>query len=105
MTDSWQTIEQAAVSLRLSVRTVNRHISAGKLQSRLTSEGRREVLVRLPDTPAAQRADDGAPFAPAGAAFILGAENASAAQGAATQESPAASSVASGYTPIPGVSV
>ena len=52
MADSWQTIEQAAVSLRLSVRTVNRHIVAGKLPSRLTPEGRREVLVSLPDTPA-----------------------------------------------------
>jgi hypothetical protein len=45
MADSWQTIEQAAVSLRLSVRTINRHISSGKLQSRLNSDGRREVLV------------------------------------------------------------
>lgn len=45
MADTWQTIERAAVSLRLSVRTINRHISSGKLQSRLNSEGRREVLV------------------------------------------------------------
>ena len=44
MTDHWITIEQAAVSLGLSVRTVNRHITAGKLQSRL-HEGRREVLI------------------------------------------------------------
>ena len=50
MADSWQTIEQAAVSLRLSVRTVNRHMAAGKLQSRLNADGRREVLVSLPDT-------------------------------------------------------
>jgi hypothetical protein len=52
MADSWQTIEQAAVSLRLSVRTVNRHMAAGKLQSRLNADGRREVLVSLPDGPA-----------------------------------------------------
>ena len=52
MAESWQTIEQAAVSLRLSVRTVNRHIVAGKLQSRLT-DGRREVLVNLSDHPSA----------------------------------------------------
>ncbi len=51
MADSWQTIEQAAVSLRLSVRTVNRHIAVGKLPSRLSGEGRREVLVSLADTP------------------------------------------------------
>lgn len=44
MSANWQTIEQAAVTLGLSVRTVNRHITAGKLQSRLF-EGRREVLV------------------------------------------------------------
>ena len=44
MADVWQTIEQAAVTLGLSVRTVNRYITAGKLQSRLF-EGRREVLV------------------------------------------------------------
>lgn len=47
MTDNWITIEQAAVSLGLSVRTVNRHITAGKLQSRL-HEGRREVLIDAP---------------------------------------------------------
>lgn len=44
MADTWQTIEQAAVTLGLSVRTVNRHITAGKLPSRLAN-GRREVLV------------------------------------------------------------
>jgi hypothetical protein len=46
MTDQqiWMNIEQAAVTLGLSVRTVNRHINAGKLHSRL-AEGRREVLM------------------------------------------------------------
>jgi hypothetical protein len=52
MADTWQTIEQAAVSLGISVRTVNRHMAAGKLPSRLNAEGRREVLVSLPDEPA-----------------------------------------------------
>ena len=52
MADTWLTIEQAAVALGLSVRTVNRHIVAGKLQSRL-QDGRREVLVQTPaDRPA-----------------------------------------------------
>lgn len=46
MSDTWLSIEQAATALRLSVRTVNRHINAQKIQSRL-HEGRREVLVRL----------------------------------------------------------
>jgi hypothetical protein len=46
--DTWQTVEQAAVALGMSVRTVNRHIAAGKIASRL-HEGRREVLVSLPE--------------------------------------------------------
>src|SRR3954469_15833651 len=47
MADTWLTIEQAAVALGLSVRTVNRHIVAGKIPSRL-QDGRREVLVQTP---------------------------------------------------------
>jgi excisionase family DNA binding protein len=49
MSENWMTIEQAAVALGLSVRTVNRHINAGKLQSRLT-DGRREVLSGTADS-------------------------------------------------------
>src|SRR5690242_18609983 len=45
---TWQTVEQAAVVLGLSVRTVNRHISAQKLKSRLI-DGRREVFVANPE--------------------------------------------------------
>ena len=48
---TWQTVEQAAVALALSVRTVNRHITSGKLKSRLY-QGRREVLIELPDAAA-----------------------------------------------------
>src|SRR5215213_1233897 len=47
MADTWLTIEQAAVTLGLSVRTVNRHIVAGKIPSRL-QDGRREILVQTP---------------------------------------------------------
>lgn len=70
MAESWQTIEQAAVSLRLSVRTVTRHVAAGKLQSRL-NDGRREVLV---DTSTASSAAGGSstaasPFADGPTAF------------------------------------
>jgi hypothetical protein len=57
MADTWLTIEQAAVTLGLSVRTVNRHINAGKIQSRL-QDGRREVLVRIPDDAADAEADE-----------------------------------------------
>lgn len=67
MADTWLTIEQAAVALGLSVRTVNRHIVAGKLQSRL-QDGRREVLVQQaaePNAPpsAAGPSDPASPFA------------------------------------------
>ena len=51
MNDNWMTIEQAAVSMGLSVRTVNRHITAGKLESRL-NDGRREVRIEIPSGPA-----------------------------------------------------
>jgi hypothetical protein len=98
MADSWQTIEQAAVSLRLSVRTVNRHIAAGKLQSRLTSEGRREVLVSLPDGPAGE--SDAEVIA---AAF--GTSDVASIPSAAAVETPAALSSGATYTPMPGVSV
>lgn len=52
MSDNWMTIEQAAVTLGLSVRTITRHINAGKLQSRLT-DGRREVLIESVTIPSA----------------------------------------------------
>lgn len=67
MADTWLTIEQAAVTLGLSVRTVNRHIVAGKLQSRL-QDGRREVLVQTADKPSAASPTPSAmPSAPASA--------------------------------------
>src|SRR3954467_11510211 len=64
MADTWLTIEQAAVALGLSVRTVNRHIVANKIQSRL-NEGRREVLVSMPDEAMADDPPTGAPPFPA----------------------------------------
>jgi hypothetical protein len=66
MADTWLTIEQAAVALGLSVRTVNRHIVAGKIQSRL-NDGRREVLVDMPEE-LSDGATDG-PSDPIGAAI------------------------------------
>ncbi len=63
----WINIEQAAVLLALSVRTVNRHITAGKLASRL-HEGRREVYIdpshflpppKAPDVKSQPAASDG----------------------------------------------
>jgi outer membrane murein-binding lipoprotein Lpp len=66
MADTWLTIEQAAVALGLSVRTVNRHIVAGKIPSRL-QDGRREVLVQAPSDKTnpmstADRGFDDSPF-------------------------------------------
>jgi len=66
MADTWLTIEQAAVALGLSVRTVNRHIVAGKIPSRL-QDGRREVLVQTPSDKtnpisATDRGFDDSPF-------------------------------------------
>jgi hypothetical protein len=76
MTDQqlWMNIEQAAVTLGLSVRTVNRHINAGKLNSRL-SDGRREVLMdgpnggggAMPQPPAGQQPVGFGAAAPVGA--------------------------------------
>src|SRR5918911_636726 len=70
MADTWLTIEQAAVALGLSVRTVNRHIAAGKIQSRL-NDGRREVLVDMPEETEVAAADDASDDAsdPIGAAI------------------------------------
>jgi hypothetical protein len=51
MAYEWQTVESAAVTLGVSTRTLARRISEGKIESRLEN-GRREVLVCLPDAPA-----------------------------------------------------
>lgn len=56
LSGNWITIEQAAVALGLSVRTVNRHINAGKIQSRL-QDGRREVLIENSAPNAAESSD------------------------------------------------
>lgn len=92
MAELWQTIEQAAVTLGLSVRTVNRRITDGKLQSRLL-EGRREVLI--PQT--GLRSADGpslraAPFATASVragtdyASTVGQDNGNGTQTATTSD-------------------
>ena len=44
----WQTVEQAAVTLGISTRTIARRIAKGELESRLNS-GRREVYICAPD--------------------------------------------------------
>ena len=49
MAYAWQTVEQAAVTLGISTRTIARRIAKGELESRLNS-GRREVYICLPAT-------------------------------------------------------
>ncbi|HYE16839.1 MAG TPA: hypothetical protein VEA69_00220 [Tepidisphaeraceae bacterium] len=53
---AWQSVEEAAVTLGVSTRTLHRRISKGEVETRLQT-GRREVLVCLPepdaDTPPA----------------------------------------------------
>jgi hypothetical protein len=45
---AWQSVEEAAVTLGISTRTLHRRISKGDVETRL-EDGRREVLVCLPD--------------------------------------------------------
>src|SRR4051794_28092940 len=45
---AWQSVEEAAVTLAISTRTLHRRISKGEVETRL-EDGRREVLVCLPD--------------------------------------------------------
>ena len=45
----WQTVEQAAVTLGISTRTIARRIAKGELESRLNS-GRREAYICLPES-------------------------------------------------------
>jgi hypothetical protein len=92
MSDIWQTIEQAAVTLGLSVRTVNRHITAGKLESRLF-EGRREVRI-----PASANFGTSAP-GPAATNGRVSAEPSVAADTAAEARDPTtASASANGFS-------
>jgi hypothetical protein len=49
MSFAWQTVEQAAVTLGISTRTIARRIARGELESRL-SNGRREVYIPVPTT-------------------------------------------------------
>jgi hypothetical protein len=51
MAYAWQTVEQAAITLGISSRTLHRRIAKGELETRL-EDGRREVMVCLPESPA-----------------------------------------------------
>lgn len=51
MAYTWQTVEEAALALKCSTRTINRRVKDGAIESRLNA-GRREVLICIPDEPA-----------------------------------------------------
>jgi hypothetical protein len=46
MASAWQTLEEAALTLGVSSRTLHRRITKGEVQTRLNN-GRREVLVEI----------------------------------------------------------
>src|SRR3954447_15933014 len=48
MAYEWQSVEEAAVTLGVSTRTLHRRISKGEVETRL-QDGRREVMVCLPE--------------------------------------------------------
>ncbi len=52
MATAWQTLEEAALTLGISSRTLHRRITKGEVETRLNN-GRREVMVSVPDTDAA----------------------------------------------------
>lgn len=56
MASAWQTVEEAALTLGISSRTLHRRIARGEVETRLEN-GRREVLVTLADRPAVGASD------------------------------------------------
>src|SRR5688500_12652229 len=57
MASAWQTLEEAALTLGISSRTLHRRLAKGEFQPRLEN-GRREVLVTIAET---QVAEESAP--------------------------------------------
>jgi hypothetical protein len=51
MSDSWMSVAEAAASLKVHPRTIERRIAGGKIQTRRADDGLLQVLISLPDTP------------------------------------------------------
>jgi outer membrane murein-binding lipoprotein Lpp len=51
MPDTWMTVAEAAISLKVHPRTIERRIASGKIQSRRADDGQIQVLVATPDMP------------------------------------------------------
>src|SRR5438874_11750886 len=50
MASAWQTLEEAALTLGISSRTLHRRLARGEFETRMEN-GRREVLVVIPEPP------------------------------------------------------
>ena len=50
MSEQWMSVAQAAASMQVHPRTVERRIASGKIQSRRSEDGQVQILVNLPDT-------------------------------------------------------
>jgi hypothetical protein len=60
MATAWQTLEEPALTLGISSRTLHRRIARGEFETRLAN-GRREVLVTIPDPQPAAPTQDSPP--------------------------------------------
>jgi len=49
MPDKWMSVVEAAATLKVHTRTIERRIASGKIQARRTDDGLLQVLVRLPE--------------------------------------------------------
>jgi hypothetical protein len=50
MSEQWMSVAQAAASMQVHPRTVERRIASGKIQSRRSEDGQVQILVNLPDS-------------------------------------------------------
>jgi hypothetical protein len=51
MPDQWLSVAEAAASMKVHPRTIERRITGGKIDSRRNDDGQLQVLINLPDTP------------------------------------------------------
>src|SRR5438067_104752 len=56
MATAWQTLEEAALTLGISSRTLHRRMAKGEFQTRLEA-GRREVLITIGESPLSPPSD------------------------------------------------
>jgi len=78
MPDTWMSIAEAAASMKVHTRTIERRIAAGRVQTRRTDAGLLQVLIDLPDM------SDTAPGAALETVRELAADQVSLATGSAS---------------------